>query len=116
LLGNVVSTESQTLEAENRSTKSPRTFDASTGDLVPIPRTPLKTLDHVRNELAKVYRAMKAGKLPAEDGTKRAYVLSTLGKVIEASILERRVQALELHLQRVQGQELLSGRASQGGE
>ena len=108
--------DSLALDAQNRNTKRARTFDASTGALVPIPRTPLKTLDHVRNELAKVYRAMKAGKLAAEDGTKRAYVLSTLGKVIEASILERRVQALELHLQRVQGQELLPDPASQDGE
>jgi hypothetical protein len=109
-----MSTETPTLEAENRTPKDARTIDASTGALVPIPRTPLKTLDHVRNELAKVYRAMKAGRLPSEDGTKRAYVLSTLGKVIEASILERRVQALELYLQHVPRQELLPSTASQG--
>ncbi len=77
---------------------SSRFFDAGTGNIVTIPGTPLKTLDHVRRELAKVYCAMKAGVLAPEDGTKRAYVLSTLGKVIEASILERRVQALEQQL------------------
>ena len=75
------------LDAKKRTTSRPKTFDGSTGEVVPIPRTPLKTLDHVRNELAKVYRAMKRGHLPAEDGTKRAYVLSTLGKVIEAADL-----------------------------
>lgn len=111
-----MSIEAPTLEAQNRTPKDARTFDASTGMIIPTPRTPLKTLDHVRNELAKVYRLMKSGRLAAEDGTKRAYVLSTLGKVIEASILERRVQALELHLQHVQRQELLPGTASEGGE
>jgi hypothetical protein len=94
-----------TLQAENDEADEPQTFDGRTGKPDPTPRTPLKTLDHVRNELAKVYRAMKVGRLPAEDGTKRAYVLSTLGKVIEASLLEKRVLKLEAALAREIGRQ-----------
>ena len=47
-------------------------------------RTPLKTLRHVQRELARVYPAMKEGRLVPEDGTKRAFVLTALAKVIES--------------------------------
>jgi len=44
--------------------------------------------------MARVYRAMKSGELDGADGTKRAYMLSLIGKLIEASELERRIAAL----------------------
>ena len=44
--------------------------------------------------MAGVYRAMKWGELDGADGTKRAYMLSLIGKLIEASELERRIAAL----------------------
>jgi hypothetical protein len=66
-----------------------------TGELLPTPRIRLKTLDGVRVEMAKVYRAMKTGQIDPADGTKLAYVLSQLGKLIVESDLERRLQSLE---------------------
>jgi hypothetical protein len=45
--------------------------------------------------MAKVYRAMKTGQIDPADGTKLAYVLSQLGKLIVESDLERRLQSLE---------------------
>ena len=42
-----------------------------------------------------MYRAMKVGQLDGADGTKRAYVLSLIGKLIEASELTKRIEALE---------------------
>ena len=92
-----------TLMAEKRKPVPPKRraapalIDEATGLPVPIPRqrTPLKTLEHVKAELGRVYRGMKSGAIAHEDGTKRAFVLGQLGKVIEMADLERRLEALE---------------------
>jgi hypothetical protein len=61
----------------------------------PSPTIHLKTLDDVRIEMAKVYRDMKHGKLPCQDGTRLVYVLSQIGRVIEADQIADRVEAIE---------------------
>jgi len=90
------------LDIEKRTPKRPVLVDGSTGGLLPTTpaaqRTPLKTLEHVKRELARVYRLVKAGCLPSEEGSKRAYILVQLGKVIEAADLERRLELLEREL------------------
>jgi hypothetical protein len=77
----------------------PATIDEATGLPVTMPRprqrTPLKRLEDVKRELGRVYRAMKSGEIAHEDGTKRAFVLGQLGKVIEMADLERRIDELE---------------------
>ena len=55
----------------------------------------LKTIEHVRLEMAKVYREMKLEKIPAADGTRLVYVLAQIGKMIELHDLEKRVNELE---------------------
>ena len=59
------------------------------------PRIDLKTIDDVRVEMARVYRDMRAGRVETSDGTKLAYVLSQLGKLIESGEIEKRIEALE---------------------
>ena len=59
------------------------------------PRIDLKTIDDLRVEMARVYRDMRAGQIETADGTKLAYVLAQLGKLIEAGELEKRLEALE---------------------
>jgi hypothetical protein len=96
-----------------RRRKPPATIDEATGlpVLPPRQRTPLKKLEDVKRELGRVYRSMKSGEIAHEDGTKRAFVLGQLGKVIEMADLERRLDALERR------QKLLPGAiGSQGGE
>lgn len=83
------------LEDKKRTARLPATLDSATSKPVPTPRVQLKTLDGVRLEMSKVYRAMKTGGLDGADGTKRAYVLSLIGKLIEASELAERIEALE---------------------
>ena len=61
----------------------------------PSPTIHLKTLDDVRVEMAKVYRNMKLGKLPCQDGTRLCYVLSQIGRVIEADQFAGRIEAVE---------------------
>ena len=84
-----------TLGAEKRTAKRVRTIDSSTGAVLPTPRTPLKTLEQLSRELARVYRSVKAGNLPSEEGSRRAYIINTLGKLLESADLERRLDALE---------------------
>jgi hypothetical protein len=58
----------------------------------------LKTIDHVRLEMAKVYRDIKLQKIPTQDGTRLVYVLAQIGKMIELHDLEKRVNLLEENL------------------
>lgn len=58
-------------------------------------RLPLRTAEHVRSELARVYRSMKYGDIDPAIGTKLTYVLVALGKMIEVGDLEKRLEALE---------------------
>ncbi len=58
-------------------------------------RLPLSTAVDVRKELARLYRQMKVGRIPAADGTKLAYVLNILRQTIETSDIEQRLEALE---------------------
>jgi hypothetical protein len=87
-----------TTPENERSTqnKTPATIDGSTLSVLPTPRSiPLKTLDDVRREMAKVYRDMRKAKIEMGDGTKLVYVLSQLGKVIELSEVSARLEAVE---------------------
>ncbi len=76
--------------------------DAATGMTVqPTPpkisasKLPLDTLEGVRRELARVYREMRAGTLPSQQGTRLTYVLGEVGKLLALTRLESRIEALE---------------------
>jgi hypothetical protein len=58
-------------------------------------RIPLNTASDVQRELARLYRQMKAGQIPTQDGSRLAYVLNLLRQSIETGDLEARIQALE---------------------
>jgi len=75
---------------------SPVTIYEPMNLIEPTPREiHLKTIDHVRLEMAKVYRDMKLQKIPTHDGTRLVYVLAQIGKMIELHDLEKRVNVLE---------------------
>ena len=76
--------------------KSPVTIDNSNGMLNPTPlKIDLKSIDDVRLEAARVYRDMRAQKIPTHDGTRLVYVLAQIGKLIEQHDLEMRISLLE---------------------
>lgn len=71
---------------------------ASTGGASDPPsrlRLPLRTVDDVKAELARLYREGKAGRRDIADVSKLAHVLSLLGRLIEGSDFEARIRALE---------------------
>jgi len=59
------------------------------------PRTALTRLEHVRDELARVYRQARTGKIETQDATRLTYILVNLSKIIESSDLEERIRTLE---------------------
>lgn len=58
-------------------------------------RLKLKTIDDVAAELARLYRQAKAGQVAVADASKLANILALLGRVLEGSQLESRLDALE---------------------
>lgn len=85
------------MDVENAATDSPGGLAGRGIRMLPTPSPTihLKTLDDVRVEMAKVYRDMKLGKLPTQEGTRLVYVLSQIGRVIEADQIAVRVEAVE---------------------
>ncbi len=61
----------------------------------PIIARDLLTLPAIARELGRVYRAMRRGELPTQDGTRLAYVLRQLSDVLALLQLEGRIKALE---------------------
>lgn len=63
----------------------------------PPPRRhrPLKTLEQVRQEISKVYRASRDGSIDISDASKLGNLLALIGRVIEGSTVEARIKALE---------------------
>lgn len=61
----------------------------------PISRKALSKIQHVRAELASVYRHARAGQMDTAEASRLCYILSVLAKLIESDDLERRILALE---------------------
>lgn len=92
---------------QNPDRKRTQTIDGATGKPIDTPccgdatgegkhrRIDLSTLRDVRLELAAVYRKMDAGDISSQEGTRRAYVLKTIGEVITVADFERRLEELE---------------------
>ena len=59
------------------------------------PKIPLQSLEDVRREAARVYREARAGKIETADASRLSFMLQTIGKLIEAGTIERRIEALE---------------------
>ncbi len=75
----------------------PETLDGNTGKPDPIPprRIDLSTLRDVRLEMAACYRAVDAGTIGSQDGSRRVFMLRQIADVIVNAELERRVSELE---------------------
>ena len=58
-------------------------------------RCRLRTIDDVRAELARLYREAKAGRREVGDASRLGNLLFILGRMIESSEIEARLQKLE---------------------
>ena len=84
------------------SNKYPVEVDGITGEVSDLPpvkgaryRAKLDTLQDVRREMAKVYREARSGSVDVQEATKLTWMLQAVGKVIEGSDLEKRIEQLE---------------------
>jgi hypothetical protein len=82
--------------------KHPVEIDGVTGEVDNLPHTTgtryrakLDTMQDVKREMAKVYREARSGVVEVQDGTKLVWMLQAVGKVIETSDLEKRIELLE---------------------
>ena len=66
-------------------------------DPTPRQKVRLHTIDDLRLEMARVYRDMRSGKLETSEGTKLAYVLGQMVKVLALTSIEARINALEMN-------------------
>jgi hypothetical protein len=80
----------------------PVEIDGTTGEVSDLPhqkgqryRCKLDTLQDVRREMAKVYREARSEMIDPATASKLVWCLQAVGKVIEGSDLEKRVEALE---------------------
>ena len=55
----------------------------------------LTKMHHIRTEMSSIYRLARAGSLDLSNATKLVYILQAIGRVIEGSDLEARIEALE---------------------
>lgn len=62
------------------------------GRLAPIK---LDTFRHIRDELGRLYREARQGRIATSDATRLAYLLSEIRKVVADEDIERRLSALE---------------------
>jgi len=62
---------------------------------VRIPPLNLHDLEAIRREMSRVYRDMRSDRIDTQDGTRLIYALSQIGKLIEATVIEARIEALE---------------------
>ncbi len=88
---------------QKRANRRGATIDANGTAVIPAPqlrllRTPpvkLATLRHVREELSRLYRAARVGKIPTSDATRLGYLLAQIRDTIMAEDIEKRLESLE---------------------
>ena len=77
----------------------PVTIDATRGTCTPTPRKiKLNRLEDVRQEMARVYREARAGTIDSSEAGRLAYILTGIGKLIEATEIEKRLSEMERKL------------------
>ncbi len=69
---------------------------ALSGELLPpTPRINLSTSEHIRQEMGRVYREARTGKMTSSEAAKLVYVLSQMLRAHELYVIETRLAGLE---------------------
>jgi hypothetical protein len=75
------------------------TIDGASGRCTPTPaKIKLNALEDVRREMARVYREARGGKIDSSEAGRLAYILTGIGKLIEATEIEKRLSQMERKL------------------
>lgn len=62
---------------------------------LPTPQIKLATIEDCRREMARVYRDARTARIDTQDASRFVYILSQIGKLIELSDIEKRLEILE---------------------
>ncbi|WON75151.1 hypothetical protein [Nitrosospira sp. Is2] len=82
-----------------RAKHSPVTIDGASGTFTPAPsKIKLNALEDVRREMAHVYREARDRKIDSSEAGRLAYILTGIGKLIEATEIEKRLSQMERKL------------------
>ena len=81
---------------ETRAKDEPNGVDLSQS--FASPSTKLNSLEDVRREMARVYREARGGIIDSSEAGRLAYILSGVGKLIEATEIEKRLSQMERKL------------------
>ena len=77
----------------------PVTIDGTRGTYTPTPpKIKLNTLEDVRRETARVYREARGGTIDVSEAARFTYILVGIGKLIEATEIEKRLSQMERKL------------------
>ena len=63
-------------------------------EIIPRPGA-LNSIPRIRDELARVYRDARTGRIPTGEATRLAYILNVMARLIETGELEARIEKLE---------------------
>lgn len=79
------------------SRKPPLTIEHGTGKVIPLPpeKVRLDSVKRVRLELSSLYRDARAGKVPASDAARLAFILGRIRQSLADYELVERIEALE---------------------
>ncbi|SNX61213.1 hypothetical protein SAMN06296273_2666 [Nitrosomonas ureae] len=73
----------------------PVTIDMKGIELIPTPKIKLANIEDCRREMARVYRDARTARIDSQDASRFVYILSQIGKMIELSDIEKRLELLE---------------------
>ncbi len=67
------------------------------GEYLPVSpcKVSLSNPENIRQEMARVYREARGGKMETQDATRLIYMLSQIAKAYELGVIELRLQTLE---------------------
>ena len=67
------------------------------GEYLPVSpaKVNLSNPEHIRQEMARVYREARGGKIETQDATRLIYMLAQIAKAYELGVIEQRLQTLE---------------------
>lgn len=78
-----------------KETKQPVILEGQVLQALPTPQIKLATIEDCRREMARVYRDARTNRIDSQDASRFVYILSQIGKLIELTDIEKRIDLLE---------------------
>lgn len=80
---------------QKKESKQPVIYEGQILPALPTPQIKLATIEDCRREMARVYRDARTARIDTSEASRFVYILSQIGKLIELSDIEKRLELLE---------------------